>query len=77
MKSKINIILLGDSGTGKTSIVKRIINADEDLIHTHSTLGLECVQCKYADKLGNKFCINLWDTAGSERFGALTQSFYK
>lgn len=69
------ISLLGDSGTGKTSLLLRltdnIFNAN-----TCSTIGVDfkILSLKYLDKLAK---IQIWDTCGSERFKSLTTSFIK
>ncbi len=69
------VSLLGDSGTGKTSLLMRltdnVFNAN-----TSSTIGVDfkILSLKYRNKLAK---IQLWDTCGSERFKSLTTSFIK
>ena len=68
------IILVGDSGVGKTSIISRYLNKFSDKIK--STIG-----ASYANKLEtiDNYNINfdIWDTAGQERFRAVNKIFYK
>jgi small GTP-binding protein len=69
------ISLIGDSGTGKTSILLRFTdNVFKD--DTQSTIGVDfkIVSLKL-DKAYVK--MQIWDTCGSERFKGLTSSFIK
>ena len=70
------IALIGDSATGKTSILLRFTenNYRDD---TSSTIGVDFKIMSIS--LGNeKFAkMQIWDTCGSERFKALTMSFIK
>ena len=69
------ITLIGDSGVGKSSIIGRFITGffNEEL---NSTLGLNYSQKLY-EKNGKKISLNLWDTAGQEKFRSLGNNFYK
>ena len=72
------VVLLGESGVGKTSIISRFINNffAENVI---STTG-----ASYAGKTmtfdefgGKKIRFEIWDTAGQEQYRSLTKIFYK
>lgn len=69
------ITLIGDSGVGKSSIIGRFITGffNEEM---NSTLGLNYSQKLY-EKNGKKISLNLWDTAGQEKFRSLGNNFYK
>ena len=69
------ITLIGDSGVGKSSIIGRFITGffNEEM---NSTLGLNYSQ-KFYEKNGKKISLNLWDTAGQEKFRSLGNNFYK
>ena len=72
-ENNIKIILVGSSGTGKTNIIKAITNSpfSED---TSSTLTSAFVAKNM--KIGNKiYNIELWDTAGQEKYRSLTKIF--
>ena len=80
MKDEENILyckitLVGDSGVGKSSIIGRFVSGIfiQDI---NSTSGLNYSQ-KYYEKNGEKICLNLWDTAGQEKFRSLGKNFYK
>ena len=72
------VVLLGESGVGKTCIIARFINNtfEENLI---STTG-----ASYAGKTmtfeeygGKSIKFEIWDTAGQEKYRSLTKIFYK
>ena len=71
-----NIITLGDSGVGKTSIINRYVkNKFDDNIS--STLGMNFAykEIKFNNK--DKIILKLVDTAGQEKYRALTKSYFK
>ena len=69
------ITLVGDSGVGKSSIIGRFVTGIfiKDM---SSTAGLNYSQKLY-EKDGKKLNLNLWDTAGQEKFRSLGRNFYK
>ena len=70
------VSLIGDSGTGKTSILTRFIDNvfKED---TATTIGVDFKIVSF-DLGENTFAkMQIWDTCGSERFRSLTASFLK
>ena len=69
------IILVGDSGVGKTNILSRYVN-DYFSESTKSTVGVE-LGCKIEEINNTKVKIQIWDTAGQERYKSITQTYYK
>ena len=70
------IILIGDQGVGKTSIMSKFIT-NEFKSSYQATLGVEFkVKELY---LNNTTCakIRIWDTCGQERFRAITKQYFK
>ncbi len=69
------ITLVGDTGVGKSSIIGRFVTGIfiKDM---SSTAGLNYSQKLY-EKDGKKVNLNLWDTAGQEKFRSLGRNFYK
>ena len=71
------VVLLGDSGVGKTCIISRYISGAFDQ-NSPSTNG-----ASYASKLINfedlkkTISLDIWDTAGQEKYKSLTKFFYK
>ena len=70
------ITLVGDSGVGKTSIIGRYVTGIF-MQEISSTAGLNYSH-KFYEKNGKKLLnLNLWDTAGQEKFRSLGKNFYK
>ncbi|KAG9449537.1 hypothetical protein H6P81_009502 [Aristolochia fimbriata] len=68
------ILLIGDSGVGKSSLlVSFISNALDDLA---PTIGVD-FKIKLLTVGGKKLKLTIWDTAGQERFRTLTSSYYR
>ena len=71
------VVLLGDSGVGKTCIISRYISGAFDQ-NSPSTNG-----ASYASKIINfeqlnkTISLDIWDTAGQEKYKSLTKFFYK
>ena len=72
-KEEIKLIILGDTGVGKTSIINRYIeNKFTDNIP--STIGSNYIgkNLKRGDK---QYVLNIWDTTGQERYRSVTKLF--
>jgi Ras-related protein Rab-11A len=69
------VVLVGDSGVGKTNILSRYIR-DEFSIETKSTVGVEFGSKKVKIK-GTTIKTQIWDTAGQERYKSITNAYYK
>lgn len=69
------ILILGDSGVGKTCLIFRFI---EDVFSDSyiSTIGIDC-RSRVMDLDGTKIRLQIWDTAGQERFRTLTSAYYR
>lgn len=74
-KYKLKIVVIGDSGIGKTSIVNML--SEKDFAHdVEVTVGCDIVY--HSIYIGNKeIKLEIWDTAGHECFRSMTKSFYK
>ena len=72
---KIKIIVVGDSGVGKTNLINRFASDKFDT-NSKATIGVEFV---YKTLKINKEVtkVEVWDTAGQERYRAITSSYYK
>nr|GEX47539.1 Ras-related protein RABA5a [Tanacetum cinerariifolium] len=69
------IILLGDSGVGKSNLLARFAR-DEFYSNSKSTIGVEFQTQKMAVN-GKEIKAQIWDTAGQERFRAVTSAYYR
>ena len=74
-KKEVKIILLGESGTGKTCIINRYINNDFNP-ETPSTLG-SAFATKEIKKGNTTYNVNVWDTTGQEKYHSVTNLFIK
>ena len=73
--NSIKIILVGDSGTGKTNLIA--VSAGMEF----NSNSLTTTSCSYVQKIINKegkdYKVNLWDTIGQEKYRSLTKIFLK
>lgn len=69
------IVLIGDSGVGKSSAMYRFVDEmfSESFI---STIGVD-FKIKTVHTLGKKVKLQIWDTAGQEKFRTITTSYYR
>ena len=70
------VVLVGESGVGKTSIITQFIDQtfqEDQQSTTGGTFSTKSVICDNGKTL--KF--EIWDTAGQERYRSLTKMFYK
>ena len=72
---KLKVVVVGDSGVGKTNLIKRF-TSDTFSYDSKATVGVEFISKSY---IINKkvFKIEIWDTAGQERYKAITSAYYK
>ena len=70
--SQYKIIIIGDSGIGKTTIVNSYLNKNNN--NPISTIGTEystIISSKYNQEL------HIWDCAGQEKFRSLVKLYYR
>ncbi|CAL5388646.1 unnamed protein product [Camellia sinensis] len=86
------IVLIGDSGVGKSNILSRFTR-NEFCLESKSTIGVEfatrtlqftiLIQLNYTKEIGNcpvegkTVKAQIWDTAGQERYRAITSAYYR
>lgn len=71
----IKILLLGNSAVGKTWLLIRYaqeLQPDSSI----ATIGID-YKTKFVNIEGSKIKLQIWDTAGAERFHSLTSSVYR
>jgi GTP-binding nuclear protein Ran len=71
---EFKLVLIGDGGVGKTSLVKRHLTG-EYLKSYIPTLGVSIHDLEFETNCG-KLTFNVWDTAGQEKFGGLRDGYY-
>ena len=72
---EIKIILLGDSGVGKSCIINRYINNVYNP-NTETTFG-SSYSSKSIKKTDIEYKLNIWDTTGQEKYHSITNLFIK
>ncbi|KAF9045984.1 ras-domain-containing protein [Hymenopellis radicata] len=70
------IVIMGNSGVGKTSLLQRYTQNKFDPKNTTSTSGAFFVTKKVVVN-GLKVRLQLWDTAGQERFRSMAPMYYR
>ncbi|KAM9942163.1 hypothetical protein ACTFIT_005535 [Dictyostelium discoideum] len=70
------IILIGDQATGKSSVLQRFKNNQFEVCHKPSPIIIDCFTKKIQIE-GKKISLKCYDTAGQEKFRALSQSYYR
>lgn len=72
------VVLLGESGVGKTCIIARFINNTfEDNIMSTTGASYAGKTMSFDEFNGQSIKFEIWDTAGQEKYRALTKIFYK
>jgi small GTP-binding protein len=70
---EFKVVLVGDTGVGKTSIVIRY-NQGKFLEDQPSTIGSAFIRRPVGDE-SNRMMLSLWDTAGQERYRSLVPAY--
>ena len=73
----IKVVLLGESGVGKTSIISQFVTHKFDPHHeTSLSAQFTSKTLDFAD-LGQSIKFDIWDTVGQEKYRSLAKIFYK
>ena len=70
------VLLLGDSTVGKTCFLMKYTDKTFQDIHM-ATIGLDYRLRSMKLKSGKSIKLQIWDTAGQDRFRAITKNYYK
>lgn len=70
------IVLLGDSGVGKSSLALRFCQGRFNPYH-EVTIGAAFLQQIVRLRDGSQLKLHVWDTGGQERFRAMTHLYYR
>lgn len=74
-KYNFKFIVIGMSGVGKTSLLTRLIDGTFNS-ETQSTIGVQYLST-VMDIDGNPVKLQIWDTAGQEKFRAIARSYFR
>lgn len=70
------IVLVGDSGVGKTNLLTRF-SKNEFSLESKTTIGVEFATKTITTESGQVIKAQIWDTAGQDRYRAIASSYYK
>ncbi|KAK8893057.1 hypothetical protein M9Y10_030318 [Tritrichomonas musculus] len=74
MKNKV--ILVGNSGVGKTSLISAFIGDYYNEEHLPTVNVSYCIN-EVVNNFNKKVKLEIWDTAGQEKYQAITKNFYR
>ena len=72
----IKVVLVGETGVGKTSIIMQFVDESFQKDQQSTTGGTFSIKTGKCDN-GKTIKFEIWDTAGQERYRALAKVFYK
>eukprot|EP01117_Protostelium_nocturnum_P010231 TRINITY_DN3670_c0_g1_i1.p1 TRINITY_DN3670_c0_g1~~TRINITY_DN3670_c0_g1_i1.p1 ORF type:complete len:217 (-),score=79.80 TRINITY_DN3670_c0_g1_i1:103-753(-) len=74
----MKIVVIGDSAVGKTNISARFASNDEEFeLGSKATIGVDIITADVTVSDQTLIKVQIWDTAGQDRFKAMTKGFYK
>lgn len=75
-KKAVKLVLCGNAAVGKTSITMRYKEGVFKKVH-EPTLAGAYQEKKFKTKSGDEIQLNIWDTAGDERFRSIMPLYYR
>lgn len=69
------VLIIGDSGVGKTCLLLRFCENSFTTSHL-ATIGID-FKMKTIEVDGKRVKVQIWDTAGQDRFKTITQTYYR
>jgi len=78
----LKLLLIGNSGVGKSCILMQF-SENKFTNNFYNTIGVDYVRRRLAQKVkyvecdGQKVKLQIWDTAGQDRFKTITSSYYR
>jgi len=75
-KLLLKVVVLGEAGVGKTSVVKQYVNETFDE-HYKPTIGADFLTKDVHLPNRGALKLQIWDTAGQERFRSMAKCFYR
>jgi len=73
----MKIVFIGDSNVGKSALIYRFVH-NESLVDSKATVGIAFKRTRIIDpENAEEYQIQLWDTAGQEKFQSVTTHHYR
>ena len=76
MAEQCKVVLIGETGVGKTCIINRFIHNNFDP-ETISSLSAQFVTKEMEFSKGHTVPLQIWDTAGQEKYRSMAKIFYR
>ena len=73
----IKVVLLGEVAVGKSCLISRFINDTFITNHVTTLAGSFSSKNVFYDKANKTITYEIWDTAGQEKYRALSKVYYK
>jgi small GTP-binding protein len=73
---EIKVVLVGTVGVGKSCLINRVVKGVFDP-QTPSSVGGAYFEKTYHEATGKEMKMQIWDTAGQEKFRAIAKLYYK
>jgi len=77
VEKTFKVVIVGDAGVGKTSLLQRIAFDSFKAGSTSSTIGVDFINYTATTTDGRAVKLQLWDTAGQERFAQLSTPYWR
>ena len=71
------VVIIGDTGVGKTSILTRFVFERFDSEMRATSVASFKTKAVVYDEYNHSIKLNVWDTAGQERYNSLTKMYFK
>ena len=72
----LKVVLVGDSGVGKTCIIQRYVNNDYNENNESTSTSTYTYKTLEYKEFNKTISFDIWDTAGQELYRALAKNFY-
>lgn len=73
---KLQLIIIGDSGCGKTSFMDRYCDGQYRVAY-NATVGIDFKVKTIKTTNDKRVKLQIWDTAGQEKFNSITTAYYR
>lgn len=73
---KLQLIIIGDSGCGKTSFMDRYCDGQYRVSY-NATVGIDFKVKTIISSTNKRVKLQIWDTAGQEKFNSITTAYYR
>ena len=76
LRRPVKVVVVGDCGTGSNTSFLFRLKTGKPMVRPSATIGVDFVSIERTSSDGFDVVLQLWDIAGSERFGYMTPIYY-